>query len=397
MSRRRLPMPADAQGAVGTVALVLVFFEVLAFTGLQMGWPLLGDYYEGYGLLSLALSGLIACVSLGTWYWIVNRSIETGPPRLGHRVFAIPAGLLWFVLVANAAATLAFDYAAVGYAGGAPFAFLLTALPLEPLLVAYLCQRRKFVWPPVLFYAGLGLVRGWTGHLFILFILYLLLSDRRKRITALLAVSVALTFVFEPLMQLRALVRGFDDSTGLLLHRLASRISMTPISDFSLNMAPLILACDGQDYMDWTRELIYSVIPRSLFGIGTQTTVHGCLAILATGDPNTELTFSTTLAIKTALVSLRGIDDLTAFITVVALLIALQVWLAKRQLQRGAYVYTSIFLYQFFLSGVMRDLALPVYFMIVVQLAGLLLGRAKRKPSGAPTGPWRIARLQSKS
>lgn len=364
-------------GAPLTVLILLLGVEGLALFGILTDWPVLGDYYAGYSGIVTQSAFLLSCSCLMFWYWI-NRvtAVDLAHPLKSSRPL-ISARLVWGVLIVNVIATLTFEYGSVGYTGAVPGAFLLTAVPLEPLLFAHAAQQRR-IDPGLMFaYAVLGLARGWTGHLFFIFLIYLLLSDQRQRRVALLGTLACALLVFEPLMQLRALIRGFDDSTGLLAYRLASRIAFTPISDYVLNNIAPVAFCEGTDYMPWYLELVFSVVPRALFGIQGGTSVHTCLAVLASGNPDTALSFSTTLPIKAGLVLMNGLQDFVAFIVVVSLGLYVQVKLAKRLLGPCWYVYTGIFQYQFFLSGVLRDLAIPTYLLFVM----LLIQWAARRPA----------------
>lgn len=382
-SHRPGPLRVES-GAPLTVLLVLLGIECLAMFGILNEWPVLGEYYEGFSGLFTQIAFVLSCLSLAAWYWInrVTPAQARAPARDASPV--ISPWLVWGVLAVNGIATLTFGYGSVGYAGTLPFAFLLTAIPLEPLLFARVAQRGRMEPAPMIAYAVLGLLRGWTGHLFVIFIAYLLTSSPRQRRLALTAAVITATLVFEPLMQLRALIRGFDDANGLLVYRLASRIAFTPISDYVLNNIAPVALCGGTDYMAWYQELVFAIVPRALFGVQGGMSVHSCLAVIASGDPATELSFSTTLPIKAALIFVDGPGSFVAFIACVAGIIALQVGLAKVLLGRCWYVYTGIYLYQFFLSGVMRDLAIPTY-LLVVMLIWKTMFRHRRIPVQKPS------------
>ena len=382
-ARMRPPRPPTLSGSSLTVLLLLLAVEGLTLFGVMTGWPVLGDYYDGYSGIVTQLAFFISCACLLLWYWI-NRA----PPSDITRAWPTPRPLIstrlvWCVLIVNTIATLTFGYGSVGYTGTASGAFLLTAAPLEPLLFPHTAQQRRFD-PALMFaYAFLGLVRGWTGHLFFIFLIYLLLSNKRQRRRALIGALACALLVFEPLMQLRALIRGFDDGTGLLAYRLASRLAFTPISDYVLNNISSVAFCNGAEYMPWYLELLFSVVPRALFGIQGGISIHTCLAVLASSDPATVLSFSTPLPIKAGLVLENGLQDFIAVVAVVSLGLYVQVRLAKRLLGSYWYVYTGIFQYQFFLSGVMRDLAIPTYLLVVMLLIRWLTHRKTRKPPAA--------------
>ena len=362
---------------------LLLGIEGVALMGLALGWPLLGDYYEPSITFQLAVPLFFALLTLSLWYWIVRHVAGSGldAESINFRSpLRIPRTVVWFVVVINFVATTWFGYGAVGYTG-VPFAFLITMVPLEPLLVAYFCQRRKLEPALLGTYAVLGLLRGWTGHLLVIFLLVIFLIDRRRR-TIFLVLSLVIVVVgFEPMMALRAMIRGFDDGTASLVYRLASRLAITPIVDFISQNGAAIAACNGLTPMPGWAELLTSVVPRAWLGPSVSISINQCLAIYASGDPMTDLSFSTTIIPKLLLVFLNeGITGGLVFLAFVAVLVAWQLRIARRFFGSAGYVYIAIFLHAFFVSGVPRDLMMPAYFLALLVLVRLAFNVTRRNP-----------------
>lgn len=361
---------------------VLLGMEGVALAGLVLGWPLLGDYYTPSDTLQLAASLFIALLTLSVWYWIVKRAARPGraAESMSFRPpLRIRRDVVWFVVVVNVVATIGFGYGAVGYTG-VPFAFLITMVPLEPLLVAFFCQRRRLDPALLGMYAVLGLLRGWTGHLLLIFFLVIFLIDRRRRLTFVVLSLAIIVVVFEPLMAIRAMIRGFDDGTTSLVYRLASRLAITPMTDYIFQNVGALAVCNDQTIMPWWAELLGSIVPRAWLGMGVSTSINQCLAMYASGDPQTQLTFSTTLIPKLLFVFLNeGIVGGLSLLAAVVVLIAWQLRTARQYLGSAGYVYLAIFLYFFFVSGVLRDLMMPTYFLVLLVVVRFAVSRRHRE------------------
>jgi hypothetical protein len=236
-----------------------------------------------------------------------------------------------------------------------------------------MCQRRKLE-PALLFaFAVLGLIRGWSGHLLLIFILIIFLISSRKRVAFLLSSFLLLVVLFEPMMELRAMIRGYDDGTTSLAYRLASRLAIMPIVDYIGQNLAAVAACNGLSPMAGWVELISAIVPRAWFGNAVSTTINQCLAAYASGDPLTQLSFSTSIFPKLLFIFFtEGLVGGLVFLAAITALVAWQLRLARRYLGASGYIYIAIFLHSFFVSGVPRDLMIPAYFLALLVIARIV-------------------------
>ncbi len=364
---------------------LLLGIEAFAFAWLSLGYELMGDYYTPSLGLSLMVSLAVGLATLWFWRWATRKA------RQSLSSFTAPAlrihpGFVWAVLAMNVAATLGIDYGRVGYVS-VPYGFLFTIFPLDTLVLAYFCLRRRIDWPLMLAYLLLGLLRGWTSHIFLMFLAVLLMSNASRQTRILVTTGLLVLLLFEPMMALRAQVRGFDDANGGILYRVGSRLALTPIIDYVINNLPAILICNSADLATWHREMLAAVIPRGILGESGGQSINYCVAAAASGDPNVEITFSTTLVAK--LMSIGLFDPTGGVMATVAMaaLLWLQVRLARRTLGAMGYVYVAALLHVFLVSGVVRDLVIPTYFLAllwVIQAAQRLLRRREFNTGPAP-------------
>jgi hypothetical protein len=217
-------------------------------------------------------------------------------------------------------------------------------------------------------YAVLGLMRGMTGHLLVIFFVLFLLARRRQAFLILGLLVLVAPVAFEVLDALRAYFRGTDELTGSLTARIASRLAMTPIIDYVVNNVEAVVLCNGGSVIAWYQDIIFSVMPRSLFGVGEVTTIHKCLAVVASGDPQTEMTFSTTLPVKILLVSAISNSAGILYAVSTLLFVVLTRWMSRQLLGPSAVLFFAPVAYAFFLSGVTRDIVMPFYMLGILMI-----------------------------
>ena len=364
-AKRRHP----SEGNVDVLFAVLLLSELLAYVFISWDLPVLGEYYSATSRDLTLVSLGIAILTLYVWRSIALSTVGTHGRRLSGGDYVgivLSQPFVWVVVVVNYLATLTFGYASVSYEAPPRFAFLISVIPLEPLLLARIAYRRRAEYGLLAAYAMLGLMRGLTGHLLVMFLALVLLARRRQAFLLVGVVLLVAPLGFEVLDALRAYFRGVDELTGSLGARIASRLAMTPIIDYVINNVESVVLCNGGSMVAWYQEIILSVVPKSLLGVVDTTTVHKCLAIVASGDPETEMTFSTTLPVKLLLVWAMGnAAGILYGISIVVFLIFTR-RLSSRLLGPGAFLFFAPVTYAFFLSGVTRDIVTPFYFLALL-------------------------------
>ncbi len=358
-----------ANDNVNLLFALLLLFELLAYVFISLDLPVLGEYYSATSRDLTLVSLSIAIFTLYVWKSIALNSANTRGGQLGGGGYVgivLSQPFVWFVLIANYLATLTFGYASVNYEAPPRFAFLISVVPLEPLLLARIAHRRRAEYGLLAAYALLGVIRGLTGHLLVMFLALFLLARRRQAFLLLGVILLVAPLAFEMLDALRAYFRGSDELTGSLGARITSRLAMTPIIDYVINNVESVVLCNGGSMLAWYQEIAFSVVPKSLFGVVDVTTVHKCLAVVASGDSETEMTFSTTLPVKLLLVWAMGNVAGIFYGISIALFLIFTRGLSARLLGPGAFLFFAPVTYAFFLSGVTKDIVTPFYFLGVL-------------------------------
>lgn len=357
---------ADTVFSVKVIFAILMLAEILAATYIYSGKPVLGDYYEPSNIIGLLVPFVISLVSLIFWLKLCIFSANDNERVRITSGFIVAKSVVWLVLAFNIIATLSFGYASVHYDNPPTFAFALTLLPLEPLIAAYTAKYGRTDYRILGVYSILGLLRGITGHLIFVSFLILLTSKRRQSIIYVLALLFLAPLSFEIIDNIRAFVRGDQVLTGDFFSRIVSRLAMTPIADYSITNAVSFFVCPGLEATGWIKELLFSIVPRSLFGISDLQTIHQCIAITASGSTETDMTFSTTLAVKLIVYYINDVAQGLLMTLIVLAIIFYMLKLAKLLFRSRAVIFVAPVLYQFLLSGVFRDILLPVYFLMLV-------------------------------
>ncbi|MCD4486437.1 oligosaccharide repeat unit polymerase [Chromobacterium vaccinii] len=358
---------------------ILCCFEFYQFFIIKADGQLYGDFFSP--LLNEDTLPISLLVSILTWvfaytvYWVSRTEKK---PKLEIDT-TWPILLIYFL---NLILTVTSNVGHVQAATKSGLSILTTIIPINYLILVNAAQaklNKKFHLAALIFVV-IDLYRLLLGAT--LKVAYISLTKwTRKKLFFLVILSPILIVLVQQLIEYKNDARGIKSSveSNLLINTISSRITLVPtIHYIASNSADISNFCTQEEYATVWKSAALSVLPKNLLGIDWPKTYNNCLIEyhLKASVDDSSVNFPWLMSLYVA--SIHSLLDFIAMFTFTAGLLLIILKASNSLLGRNGAIFKAWIVYEYFGSGNILHLTIPLYFLTIL----FIYSKLKQKDKG---------------
>ncbi|WP_155295279.1 oligosaccharide repeat unit polymerase [Chromobacterium violaceum] len=345
----------------------LCLFEIYQYSIIESDGYLYGDFFSP--LLNRDIFPFSLLISMSTWvfaYLVYRVTRSDKNPKLQLDT-TWPILIIYFL---NLIVTVTSNVGHVQGGATSSLAILTTIIPINYLILINAAQpklNRKFQAAAVVFMV-IDLYRLLLGATLKVAYISLVKWTRRKLIIVTILAPV-LFFVAQALVEYKNDARGIKTniSSNLVLNTISSRITLLPTIHYVITNADAVSRfCANDEYASVWETAVLSVLPKKILGIEWPKTYNNCLIEyhLKASVDDSSVNFPWLMSLYITFIR-SSLDFFAMFFFTTALLLVI-VKFSNSLLGRNGSIFNAWIIYEYFGSGNILHLTIPLYFLIVL-------------------------------